>query len=490
MKLAMRAVRSLALAVALATVSVTAAACGSLPSDAPEPLWGDVWAGVPGAARMADLHLANDVRDLALTVYPVPRRTEYGEVLLPLDGALRTDEASEDVDAALRATGLELGFREVSAEGYVLAVTWENGHTQVLAAAHDDAGRAWAAAALAQISTVVDGRRVVRACRVLDAPIFALRGNKRPEAWELAYRANFAWEAKARPEFEGRELVATYAPGSPLDATQPASDRILAKWREWQARGVRRFCLKFDDVGFEMTVDTETRFGSYAASVVSLVGRLRDGLRQRDPDAILYYLPQTYWWNDRRLTLFARALADAGGLPPDIGLVVTGPEIISDDIDASGLVAARGLFGTSETPSLIYDNLGREGDWGPLTGRDPALSVICEGVFGERGTPVNRLTRLDWLWNPEAYDPEWSWRRAIFALAGPDGFAALRDACAAFRRGASRDEAMALVETFAAGGTAAGGSAAAGPDPVPRDRLASLLRGDVPRLPGPVSSLR
>lgn len=461
-------------------VAALLAACASAPRDtggtpAAEPQYGDEWAATPGAASMAELRLAPEIADLALTVYPTPRRAEYGSVLLPLDGAEVVDEAHADSDAILREAGLEIGFRELPPEGYALAVVRQGGRTVVLAAARDDAGRRWAAQALGQVTTTSGGRRMVRACRVLDAPVFPLRGNKRPQEWEARYRANFAWEVKDAPEYEGLHAVATFAPGSPVDATPEAAARILELWRPWQERGVRRFCLKFDDVGFEMTVATELRFGSYAAAVRGLLSTLRGGLRERDPGAVLYFLPQTYWWDDPRLGTYARAIRAAGGLETDIGLVLTGPRIISRQIDAPGLAAARELFGSRETPALLYDNLGREGDWGPLTGREPDLSTMADGVFGERGTPVHRLTRLDWLWNPAAYDPETSWRRAILELAGPGGFAALRDACAAFRAGKAREDAARLVERFAKGPSHDG--------PVPPAALAALLRGDLRLLP-------
>lgn len=430
-----------------------------------------------GGVGMDDLALPEEVRDLALTVYPTPRRAEYGDDLLPLDGALVVDESSPDVDAHLRAAGLEIGFRELPAEGYALSVSSDGGRTVVLAAARDAAGRAWARAALDRVTVERDGRRLVRTCRVLDAPIFPLRGSKRPQPWELAYGANFAWETKDLPEYAGRDGVATYAPGNVLDATPAGVQRILDEWRPAQDRGVRRFCVKFDDVGFEMTDETEARHGTYPSAVRYLVASLRTALRERDPGALLYLLPQTYWWNDRRFGAYARALRSAGGVEPDVGLVLTGPEIISDTIDAAGLAAARGQFGSVETAALIYDNLGREGDWGPLAGRDPLLATLCDGVFGERGTPVNRLTRLDWLWNPQAYDAERSWGRAILELAGPDGFAELRDACDAFRRRAPRSEAAALVERFARG---PGGRRAG---PVPGETIAALLRSDLARLP-------
>jgi len=88
---------------------------------------------------------------------------------------------------------------------------------------------------------------------------------------------------------------------------------------------------------------------------------------------------------------------------------------------------------------------------------------------------VHRLTRLDWHWNPHDYDAERTWRRAILELAGPAAYDALEAACAAFRRGAPREEAAELVRRFAE---------FPGPETgaLPRREVAVLLRDDLRRL--------
>jgi len=234
--------------------------------------------------------------------------------------------------------------------------------------------------------------------------------------------------------------------------------------------------VKFDDEGFSLTPESELRFGKFPPALVAYLRLVRQGLRRRDADAKLYFLPQTYWWDHPRFEAYAAALRGAGGLGEDVGLVLTGPEVVSDSIDAPGLAAARRAFGLTETKALIYDNLGREGDWGPLAGRDAALWQYADAVFGERGTPVNRLTRLDWLWNPESYDPEASWRRAVLELAGPQGYERFEAVCRAFRRGATREDAAALVEEFA------GAPSGSWKGPVTRSEIVTLMRGDCGRL--------
>lgn len=457
------------LRLAAAGVALAAAACASAAPRSAAEQW------VPGSMRIADLDVPGEVRDLVLTVYPTPQRVEYGDALLPLEDAVYVDDASPDFDERLRAAGLELGWKDLRREGYLIDVSAEDGHAVVLKAARDDAGRRWAEQALAQVTLQSSRGRFVRACRVLDMPVFALRGSKHPQGWETKYRANFAWGAGDDAGTRDRTMTAVYQPGIPLDASGEGVARALEFFREWQDRGVQRFAVKFDDEGFALTQDSEFRFGSFPSALVLYMRLVRQGLRLRDADAKLYLLPQTYWWNDPRYAAFAASVRAAGGLAEDVGLVVTGPEIISDEIDAAGLAAARRAFGLTETKALIYDNLGRERDWGPLTGRETALARYADGVFGERGTPVNRLTRLDWLWNPAGYDPERSWRRAVLELAGPADYARFSAACRGFRRGEARGQVSRLVEEFAAQSGAWRG-------PVARQQLVQLLRGDCERL--------
>ncbi|MCG3134544.1 MAG: hypothetical protein HMLKMBBP_01858 [Planctomycetes bacterium] len=433
--------------------------------------------GVVGASDVLPLSAASfraDLADLAVAVYPTPRTHDYGPFLLPLDGAHVVTEESADADARLRDTGLEAAWAELPAGGYVLAATRRAGRTEILRCARDDAGRAASERALRQMTVTVGGRPRVRACRVADAPLFPFRGNKRPQPWELAYGANFSWENRRAPDSSDREVVATFAPGSPLDATRAGAERVVAAWRDAQDAGVRRFCLKFDDVGFGLTPESTLIYGEYPVALTAFAAAVQRGLRARDSEAVLYWLPQTYWWTDERLPSFAAAVRAAGGLPRGVGLVMTGPEIISRTIEPEGLAASRRAFGCNEVPALLYDNLGREGDWGPLTGRDPRLRNECDGVFGERGTPVHRLTRLDWLWNPVGYDPERSWRRAVLELAGPAAFDDLLDVCEGFRQGIPRQEAEARIRAFA--------DAPPHDGPVPRAALVALLRTDLRRL--------
>jgi hypothetical protein len=416
------------------------------------------------------------VDDLALTVYPRPQEARYGDELLPL-AAARYVTGTEDF--ALQSVSWTAA--RLAPGGYTLHARAGEEGTEIVAGTGSADGRLLLERALRQLTVTIDGRQYLRACSIAAEPAFPLRGSKRPRAWEREYGANFAWGASDAAA--DREQVVYVAPEHPLDASAAGVERVLEPLVEAAARGVRRFAVKFDDVGFTMTSETRLAFGTYPRAVCALLSGVRERLRAASPRAVLYYLPQTYWWADERLWPFAQDLQRAGGLASDWGLVMTGPEIISESIDVAGLNAARAAFGLTSTRSLIYDNLGRETDWGPLTGRDPALLDVAAGVFGERGTAVNRLTRLDWHANPQGYDAGWSYRRAVFELAGARYYESLLAVCDAFRAARAADSASAEVDDVARRIDALARATAEGlPGPVSREELIAELRADLRHL--------
>lgn len=365
-----------------------------------------------GCATSRAIPLADAVppgtASFALDPIPTPRRALLADRLLPAGPG----EVDETVAALAGA----------DPEAYEIEVREAAERTRIRIAAGGPAGLLYARSTLAQITTTVGGRRYVRAGRIEDAPFLPLRGSKRPLAFERRlYHANLAWE-KPAPE-EGWTRVPVLSPGGTLAATEPGIAAARAFFAAGHARGARRFAIEFDDVGYDLTGDARDRYGTYPRALVRYLEECRDLLRETDPGAALYWLPQTYWTDAPDLPGFAHALGRAGGLPADLGLVVTGPQVISEAIRAADVARTRRAFGLTRRGAVIYDNLGREGDHGPMTGREPSLALELDGLLGERGEVLFRITRLDWCWNPFAYDPARSHllacREVVGAAAAP-----------------------------------------------------------------------
>ncbi len=379
--------------------------------------------------------------DFALDPIPVPREADLQALVFPVGPVGLTglrdpfvervlaeifdapdlSPATESCPTVLRLATLP----GAPAEAFEVTILHENDGLEIVLAGADSTGLLWAAETLRQLVCVKDGIRYVRLGAIRDEPGFALRGNKRPRAFESRYRANLSWENDLRPPRPERETVPVISPGGVLDATPGGLTPVGEFFDRGLAKGARRFAIEFDDVGYDLTPETRDLYGTYPFALAAFLRESRAMLRARDADAVLYWLPQTYRTSSAKLEPLARSLGLAGGLPDDLGLVLTGPEIISETIRATDIARARSAFGLTARKAVIYDNLGREGDHGPLLGRGPDLLAEVDGIFGERGEVLNRITRLDYSWNPVAYDPGRSHLLACREVVGPAAAPAL-----------------------------------------------------------------
>ncbi len=125
-------------------------------------------------------------------------------------------------------------------------------------------------------------------------------------------------------------------------------------------------------------------------------------------------------------------LAGLPALPPAVGIVWTGPDVVSPSITREDLQRTRARLGGR--PLFLYDNFpDNQSRWrdglavvmGPLRRRAPDLAAEAEIYLAcpmaELGASrLALLTTADWLRDPDAYVPETSWAAAIDKLAGPD----------------------------------------------------------------------
>lgn len=181
------------------------------------------------------------------------------------------------------------------------------------------------------------------------------------------------------------------------------------------------------------------RFASLAEAHLWLIDRLRTRLRAIAPDATLTIVPP--WYNER----FRAAGGDdaehymremAQRLPPDVGVVWTGPTVRSRIVDDMSTAGFSGAIGGRSL--LLWDNSVWELELSKHYAGSPdraALVSLFEpfhietgnlsgssfrGEFYFNGSSGGRflakaMTLADYLWNPEAYDPDLSiWRAMVF----------------------------------------------------------------------------
>ena len=131
----------------------------------------------------------------------------------------------------------------------------------------------------------------------------------------------------------------------------------------------------------------------------------------------------------------------SAGLPPDVDIFWTGPTVCSPTITAVDARAWRAAIGGR--PLLIWDNypvndsvMEHEVHLGPYRGRDPDLAEVADGVLCNpmtqpRASLVALATAADFLRDPDPYDEDASWRRAVAAIGGArsDALLAIARAC-------------------------------------------------------------
>jgi len=219
-------------------------------------------------------------------------------------------------------------------------------------------------------------------------------------------------------------------------SSREQQDRIRSFFRLLRRRcGVRDFVLSFDDQPLELQdVRDIAAYGRSSAPAhldlarrvlprpagggsAWLCGAVYSDWHLEDDDYAPYAGP------------FLRGLER---IPSRVGIVWTGPDTISPAITAQDLAATRRALGGREI--LLYDNYPVNDDvdhevlalvLGPLRARDPRIreqaSVYLACPMLELGASrLPLLTTADFLKDPQSYDPDASWQRAIRSLAGPD----------------------------------------------------------------------
>jgi hypothetical protein len=393
------------------------------------PNWAELRAGGP---QLAEFLRVKDAPKALLT--PEAARTAQADTLVLVGRPAELPALAERLRAGPH-DGSALQAVPNNDQGYILSVRHEPGAKRnvIAIAALTGQGAYYAVQTLRQLSYVKDGKLYLREAEILDWPTFPARGSKRPSgAWEWALKANFSYamagdRAAAKQHFADWHMtsflpcVAETRDGKKvdglLDATPAGIQRALDWVGEAHAAGARDYCVHVDDQKEELTAESAKLFNNdYHAAMAHLLKIVYAAMKKADPQAVLYFCPVPYWTLAEYETSAAKLRA-AGGLPPDCGLMLCGPEVTSNPIPVDDVARYSRLYG-AQRKAIIYDNHLRDLDFGPIEARDPALAKVIIGVSPERGTATTRATRLDWGWNPEAYDPDRSLRLACREFAG------------------------------------------------------------------------
>jgi hyaluronoglucosaminidase len=223
-----------------------------------------------------------------------------------------------------------------------------------------------------------------------------------------------------------RDIRFVYALSPGLSMSYASADDLRAlvgKYAQVADLGVTAFALLLDDIPGELQHPADRdAFPSLVTAQIDLVGRLTAAL---PPESTLVVAPTQYFGrgDEEYITELGR------GLDRSIDILWTGRTICSPVLEV--VDAARFADATGHQP-LYWDNfpvndvaMTGELHIGPYLGRETGLlewspGVIANAMPAAEASKVGFASIAEYLADPEAFDPEAAWERAIARIAGPD----------------------------------------------------------------------
>jgi hyaluronoglucosaminidase len=227
----------------------------------------------------------------------------------------------------------------------------------------------------------------------------------------------------------GVRFTYTIAPGLSMIYSSPDEQRLLfAKAEQLWAVGVRSFALLFDDIPAALQHPADVaEFGAEEGAAGAAHGRVCAEFRDRflvpRGGDRLAMAPTEYAGIER--SPYRTRLAET--LPQDALVWWTGCDIVVGTVSRADIDGAAAAFGRD---LLLWDNFPVN-DFdatrlflGPLLGRSTDLDgsrlhgISANPMVQASASRLALATVADWAWNPAAYDPTASARRAALAVAG------------------------------------------------------------------------
>lgn len=255
--------------------------------------------------------------------------------------------------------------------------------------------------------------------------------------WRTAYAGDELdrlSELIARCAEHDMKFMYCLSPGLSIQYSSDADLQVLlAKFDSVRQLGVAHFGLLLDDIPARLQHPSDSAaFTDLVEAQSSLVGAVFSAL---GTDASLTVCPTEYWGygNEDYISRLGASIDSR------IHLFWTGRAICSATLD---LADAQVFADSTGRLATYWDNypvndvaMGHELHIGPYRGRDPQLHTLSTGIIANgmelfESSKIPFATIADYLRDPEAYDPEASWRQALSDVVGPvnvDDFALFAD---------------------------------------------------------------
>ena len=245
--------------------------------------------------------------------------------------------------------------------------------------------------------------------------------------WRETYDdAEFESIAKLVAECQRLDLAFIYglSPGLSIRFSDPTEVKTLQqRFCQLADIGVRHFALLFDDLPGNLTAEDHEAFSSVAAAQCFVANEILQWIRSHVDDGRLLFCPTPYCDRMVQWELGGKDYLDVIGdqLHTDIEVLWTGPEIVSETIDAASI---KKLTDRIQRPPVIWDNL-HANDYdlrrlycGPYSGRSAELLSCVRGIlinpnneFHINFIPVRTLANF--LSEPDAYVPRAAYLSAL-----------------------------------------------------------------------------
>ncbi len=364
-------------------------------------------------------------------------------------------------------------------EAYVIGAHRTRDTQLIWSIGHDALGAYWGCQSLIQLVSNDEGPRL-RLAQVSDFPRFSIRcvqaeglrdwpDYERALTWMPRYKLNYLafgqnyffppdWR-KWSPEQEevirkacnmAREQMAVQVmfhlhphrrdPETNITISDPAEIERLAEIGLFALDGgATALMLRSDDI-YPLSEADKAAFADQAEAHAHLINELLKRFRAKYPDMLFLFCPPYYQGVNTGLPggrpereAYLRKLGEL--IPPEVLVIWTGPvtrslEITQRQTDGFTRVLGRSPFLWDNT---LYAHRSQFG----YDGRHPhylfdAFQTKCPKRFYEATpgivfnggiTEIYRIARIntaDYFWNPEAYDPEASLRKALALVGGPE----------------------------------------------------------------------
>lgn len=196
-----------------------------------------------------------------------------------------------------------------------------------------------------------------------------------------------------------RQVQFIYALSPGLDLVygdEQELSHLRRRFDQLMGLGCRHFGLLFDDVPDRPDTMRLVRAGRLAGVQSAIANQLFDWVRQKQPEARFLFCPAPYCGRMAERGIGGPGYLAAVGreLLPDIDVLWTGPEIISEQITVAHL---REVQSWLRRKPVLWDNLhandydGRRFFCGPYAGRPPVLRDEVGGILANPNTefPLN-----------------------------------------------------------------------------------------------------